>query len=214
MNTPNTTDPAAQQQPIITPVVNPVTPTVPAPQQQQQPPQPAPAAPVPAAQAAEQRPAGLEGMTDEQLNELAARIEQARATRPPSIANQLEQIRTGLTASHREKDEALGTKNQAKETLDKVDAAIAELHRTQRRVLIMEAATAAGFHNPALVADHLANTPRDADVTQLVTALAAGNPYMVKTPATSADIGANTGGAPAPTDPGLAGLAADIARNR
>lgn len=150
----------------------------------------------------------LEGMSSEQIDALAARIEERRANRPPSVAAQLEALRQEIAGTSEQAQQAQqarqAAKGEASSLEQKLDAAV----RTLRKVELTEAAVAAGFKNPSVVADILAD--RDGDVTELVAQQAASGAWAMNTPAPSAQIGgpASTNGPR--RDPGLAALEEEI----
>ena len=150
----------------------------------------------------------LAGMTPEQVDALAARITEARANRPPSLAEQFSQLQQTLTQTHEKKAEVVDQRKAASAEADALVGAIDEIKKTMRRMELAEAATAAQFAAPMVVAEALAG--RDGDVASLVAEAAKSGAYTMKTPATSAQIG---GGKQAPTDgmdPGMAALIQEV----
>ena len=150
----------------------------------------------------------LADMTPEQIDALASRIEQARANRPPSLADALTKLQENLTAAHRDKDDAVATRKAASAEADAAAAAISEVHQTLRRMQMAEAATAAGFKDPAQVAAMLAG--QEGDPLELVTKAAASGVFAMKTPAPSAQVGGPNSQTPTGLDPGLAAMVAEI----
>lgn len=152
----------------------------------------------------------LSAMTPAQLDDLADRIRTARESRPPSIADVLSKLQTELTATHTAKQEAVAERKDAGATADRLEESIAEIKRTLRRTELAEAATAAGFVAPTVVADHLLSADPNADVASLITNLAKTGAFAMRQPATSAQVGgASSAGAPQ-LDPGMAALVAEI----
>jgi len=179
-------------------------------------PAPAPAAPAPAP-AAPAAPAGddLSALSDTQLADLAGRITAAQANRPPSLAQALTALQQNLSGAHTEKQEAVGARkeattaaDEARANADKLEKSITDMSRQLRRTQLMEAATAANFSNPAVVADHLANV--DGEIAKLVTDLAGSGAFAMKTPAPSAAIGGQGSQPVVEMDPGMAALVAEI----
>ena len=150
----------------------------------------------------------LEGMTPEQVDALAARIEQARRNRPPSIAQQLEALQATLSDTTARKDAAVDTRKTARDEADTLEAQLAEIRGTLRRTELVEAATAAGFKNPTVVADLFKSS--DGDPVELVKTAAASGAFAMSSPAPSADVGGQGSKTPAGMDPGRAALMAEI----
>ena len=150
----------------------------------------------------------LDDLGPAQLEALAARIAEAQANRPPSLAEALTKIQDQLVDTHREKFQAVTERKQASAQADELDQTIASLKQTLRRAELVEAATVAGFAQPTIAADHL--LAQDGDVSELVTKLAGSGALVMKQPKQSATIG-GPNSKPAPEiEPGIAGLIAEI----
>ncbi len=169
-------------------------------------PQPAPSAQPDASADAAADP--LANLTPDQLEQLATRIEETRRNRPPSLTEALSKLQQDLTSTHRAKEQAVDERKQASSVADQLESSITEIKQTLRRAELLEAATAAGFKAPNVVAQHLLG--RDGDVTELVTELAASGAFAMSTPAASAQVGGPKSSAPAGIDPGMAALIAEI----
>lgn len=182
--------------------VEPVTPTLPG----------APHVPTgtrePAATPAADVPLGE--LSPEQLDALAARIEETRRNRPPSVAQQLADLQRSITETVTAKEEKVTERKATRDEADQLEARLIEIQETLRRTELIEAATAAGFKQPAVVADFLARTGAEGDIAKLVTDAAASGAFVMNQPKPSADIGGQQSkGAPG-MDPGRAGLIAEI----
>jgi len=141
--------------------------------------------------------ASLDSMTPEQLDAIAQRVNAARENRPPSIAQQLNAIRDQIAeAQGQQLPKAIQERQAAKGDVTELEQRIEQLSTTLRRTEIVEAATAAGFKSPTVVADFLAG--RDGDVTAMVTELAGTGAFQMTQPAQSAPIGGRAGSDPVP----------------
>ena len=150
----------------------------------------------------------LAGMTEQQIDALGERIAQARANRPEPLVAAFERLEHKLTATHRDKEAAVETRKEASGQADQAVEMIAEIKRTLRRTQLAEAAAAAQFASPAVVAQHLES--REGDVTELITDAAKSGAFAMKTPATSATIGGPASQTPAGIDPGVAAIIAEV----
>jgi hypothetical protein len=158
-------------------------------------------------------PSGIEAMDAEQLAALASRIETQRANRPESLSTQIQALQDELTGAHRGKEKAVDVKHEAGNEANRMEAQIKQLAATLKRTEVIEAASVAGFKAPSVIADHLATILRkddEADVTQLVTDLAATGAFTMNTPAKSAVIGGPGAQQPAAVDAGRQALADEI----
>ena len=164
----------------------------------------APAATEPAGQADP-----LTGMTPEQVDALAARIAERQANRPASLAEQFAQLKDELTGQHRTKEEAVETKKAAAAAADQAAEMISTIHETLRRTELTEAATAANFKNPAVVAAALVG--RDGDIATLIAEAVNTGAYAMTTPAPSAQLGGQSSSTASDVDPGIAALIAEVA---
>ena len=192
---------------IVTNPVQPATPHTPEPAGQPASPAAQPVTPVTPSQSDSGDPA-LDTMTVEQLDQLAARVAQVRANRPPSLAQALSMLQEQLTATHREKDGAVAEKRDAAALADKFDQSISEIQRTLRRTELAEAATAVGFKTPLVVAEYLVG--QDGDVAELVTKAAASGAWAMNTPATSAQVGGSQSRPATDLEPGMQALIDEI----
>jgi len=169
----------------------------------------APAAPAEPA-GVEGAPAGLDGMTDEQLTALVSRIEETRASRPPSIVQQLEELKGQLPQLHTEKQAAVTAKKEEASRADALEDQIGQVLTGLRRAEIVEAATAAGFAAPKVVADSL--VAQEGDPVELVQTAAASGAWAINKPAPSAPIGGPATKVPQGMDPGRAAMIEEIRR--
>jgi len=153
-------------------------------------------------------PEGSVVLSAEQVGELRTRLEnleKRRVERPPSTQ---EQIQATL-------DEALGIKNEgvslrkdAREVADNAERIVLEQRAELRNRDIRDAATQAGFIDPSDAIKELSG--QDGDIKELVEKLAESKPHWVRL-TTEPDLTKATGGV---VDPGVADLAAQIARGR
>jgi len=150
----------------------------------------------------------LAGMTPEQVDELAARIEQARANRPPSLSEAIQKLQDDLTGAHRTKEAAVNNRKEASAEADAAVQAIQELKEMMLRTELTEAATVAGFKAPSVVAGALLG--KEGDVTTLIAEAAKSGAYAMVTPAKSADLGGVKSQTPADMDPGIAALIEEV----
>jgi len=152
--------------------------------------------------------ADLGGLSPAQLDELAARIEQTRQNRPPSVAQQLADLQRSISETVAAKDEKVTERKAARDEADALEVKLAEIQATLRRTELIEAAAAAGFKTPAIVADFLKG--RDGDVAHLVTEAAASGAFVMSTPKPSAEIGGQASQTPPGMDPGRVALMNEI----
>lgn len=154
----------------------------------------------------------LEGMTPEQVDALAARIEEARRNRPPSLAQQLADLQASLATTAQAKDEKVEQRKSARDEADALEVQLAEIRTTLRRTELVEAARAAGFKTPDVVADLYAT--KDGDIAQIVTEAAASGAFAMTAPAPSAEVGGQASKTPPGIDPGRAALIEEIRKAR
>ena len=154
----------------------------------------------------------LEGMTPEQVDSLAARIEEARKNRPPSLAQQLADLQASLTTTAQAKDEKVEQRKSARDEADALEVQLAEIRTTLRRTELLEAAKAAGFKTPNVIADLYAS--KDGDIAAIVTEAAASGAFAMSTPAPSAEVGGQQSKTPPGIDPGRAKLMEEIRQAR
>lgn len=162
----------------------------------------------------------LANMTAEQIDAIAARVEEARKNRPPSVAQQLEALQQSLQTGTAELEDRVKTKKTARDDADAIESQLKEIRGTLRKTELVEAARAAGFKAPDHVADILSKTNPverdsngvyvDVDVTELVKNAAASGAFAMTAPAPSADVGGQSSKTPAGMDPGRAALMAEI----
>ena len=151
---------------------------------------------------------GLENLNDAQLAELTSRIEQARANRPPSLADALEKLGQTLTQQHETMAAAVEQRREGSAAADQAVAAIAEVKQMMRRAELVEAATAAQFANPRVVADTLLG--QEGDVASLVASAAASGAFAMSKPPRSHVPGTPGSAVSDGLDPGMAALVAEI----
>jgi chromosome segregation ATPase len=153
----------------------------------------------------------LENLTAAQIDELAARIETTRANRPPSLTQQIAELQAALSTTHEQKEAKVEARKEARSEADVLEAKIAEIHDTLRRTEFVEAAAAAGFKQPQVVADLLVKTAgKDIAVTAAVTELASTGAFAMATPARSAEIGGSLSQSAPTMDPGRLALMNEI----
>lgn len=150
----------------------------------------------------------LDGMTADQIDALAARIEEARKNRPPSLAQQLADLQQSLTDTASAKDEKVEARKTARDEADALETQLAEIRKTLRRTELAEAAKAAGFKTPTVIADLYAS--KEGDIAQIVTEAAASGAFAMSTPAPSVEVGGQGSKTPPGMDPGRAALIAEI----
>lgn len=154
----------------------------------------------------------LEGMTPEQVDALAARIEEARKNRPPSLAQQLADLQASLTSTSQQKEQKVEERKSARDEADALEIQLAEIRTTLRRTELAEAAKAAGFKTPQVIADLYA--AKDGDIAQIVTEAAASGAFAMSTPAPSVEVGGQGSKTPPGMDPGRAKLIEEIRQAR
>ncbi len=150
----------------------------------------------------------LDGLTPDQVDALAARIEEARKNRPPSLAQQLADLQQSLTDTATAKDQKVEERKSARDEADALETQLSEIRKTLRRTELAEAARAAGFKTPQVVADLYAG--RDGDVAQLMAEAAGSGAFAMSTPAASAEVGGQGSKVPPGMDPGRAKLIEEI----
>lgn len=154
----------------------------------------------------------LEGMTPDQVDALAARIEEARKNRPPSLAQQLADLQASLATTAQQKDEKVEQRKSARDEADALEIQLAEIRTTLRRTELAEAAKAAGFKTPQVIADLYA--AKEGDIAQIVTEAAASGAFAMSAPAPSAEVGGQASKTPPGMDPGRAALIEEIRKAR
>jgi len=159
-----------------------------------------------------QQPNPLAGMTPEQVDALAARIEEARRNRPPSLTQQLADLQASLSTTAQAKDEKVEQRKSARDEADPLEIPLAEIRTTLRRTELVEAAKAAGFKTPSIIADLYA--AKEGDIAQIVTEAAASGAFAMLTPAPSAEVGGQASKTPPGMDPGRAALIEEIRQAR
>ena len=162
----------------------------------------------------------LDGLTPDQVDALAARIEEARKNRPPSLAQQLAALEQSMSSTSHELGQKAAEKRAARDDADALGRQLRDIRQTFRRTELMEAAKAAGFKSPDVVAEMLvrAHPPvadsdgvvQDINVSEIVAKAAASGAFAMSTPAASAEVGGQGSKVPPGMDPGRAKLIEEI----
>ena len=153
----------------------------------------------------------LDGLTDAQVDAIQQRIEERRANRPPSLAEQLDALTKQIAGTADRQGQAAQTRKDAREEADELGQTLSELKATMRRMELKEAAQAAKFKHPDKVVDFIAPHLTDgANLTELVSQAAASGVFVMDTPAPSAPIGGPNSQQTPGKDPGRAALEQEI----